>query len=1141
MAYSALVKKISEDPAITKVVGRSVSALAVAEQGRAAAIAGIAAGSERKPILVAVPTTAEADRLVNDLSVLLGPNEVIGFPAWETLPFERVSPSVKTMGLRCETLHRLSSESDVPTVVVASIKSLLQKLIVTSVSPIQIEQGNIYDLGTLVESLVTMGYRREPQVEHRGEISVRGSILDIFPSTHNRPIRLDLWGDQLDRLCEFSVNSQRSQTDLSSINIFPCREVILNEAQKETASSLSASEPWGKEHWQRLSEGELFDGMESWLPWFVPQGHLLTSLISSDGLVCLVEPTRLKARSSEVLAEEADLGSSLARTWMQEDATKDFPKLHTEFNNLLKPTEAHVVSISNVAADPSVAVLNCRAWGTPGEQIQANLVDISQNGSTLIVSAEGAGSATKIKDTLTSWGINLIDAENTESIELGQNNLIVSHVERGFIFSESGVALLTEFDLSGRRRSHRRAKVKRNSTKGHFDDLKKGDYVVHHQHGVGKYCGMVTRAIGGMERDYLLLAYKGDDKLYLPSDQIDLIRRFSTGDQPKLHRLGGSDFAKAKAKVRSAVEEIAQELVVLYQKRITTKGFVFSPDSPWQSEIEDAFEFDLTPDQASAVIDIKSDMESDVPMDRLVVGDVGFGKTEVALRAAFKATQDAKQVAILVPTTLLAQQHYQTFSDRFAPYPLRVEVLSRFLTAAQAKVVVDGLESGDVDVVIGTHRLLSKDIKFKDLGLLVVDEEQRFGVTHKERIKELKAEVDILTLSATPIPRTLEMSLTGIRDLSLLNTPPADRQPILTYVGEYDEKPVAEAIRRELLREGQVFYVHNRVRSIEKVAQELRNLVPEARVAVAHGQMDEATLEKVVVDFWEHEFDVLVCTTIIESGIDMPSVNTLVIDRSELLGLGQLHQLRGRVGRSGQRAYAYLFTREDSVLTQEAYERLRTIGESTELGSGFKIAMRDLEIRGAGNLLGSGQSGHIASVGYDLYCQMVTDAVSVLKGEAPENIAEIKVDIPVDAHIPEAYISGEAQRIEAYRSLADVAEYPEIEEIEKSWIDRFGSLPNEAKDLLKITHIKSLCRKLDIEELVVSKGPGFGGPEFIIKLGPLDLKVSKQIRLDRLYRGNSSFNKPYSKVGSQFKIGIKNKNILDEILKFFESMFEDEN
>jgi transcription-repair coupling factor (superfamily II helicase) len=646
---------------------------------------------------------------------------------------------------------------------------------------------------------------------------------------------------------------------------------------------------------------------------------------------------------------------------------------------------------------------------------------------------------------------------------------------------------------------------------------------------------MVRRAIGGVERDYLLLEYRGADRLYVPSDQIDTVRHYTGGDTPALSKLGGSDWAKTKARVRSAVEEIAQELVVLYQKRTHSPGHAFSPDTPWQRELEESFPYALTPDQATAIADVKGDMETEHPMDRLVCGDVGFGKTEVAIRAAFKAVQEGKQVAVLVPTTLLASQHLQTFADRFAAYPVRVEVLSRFLTPAQARQVIKGLASGEVDVVIGTHRLLSEDVRFKELGLLVIDEEQRFGVSHKEAIKKLSVNVDVLTLTATPIPRTLEMSLVGIRDLSLLNTPPADRQPILTYVGEHDDRAVAEAIRRELLREGQVFYVHNRVHDIEFVADRLRELVPEARIAIAHGQMDEGTLERVVIDFWEGHYDVLVCTTIIESGIDMPTVNTLVVDRADLMGLGQLHQLRGRVGRSGHRAYAYLFFPPDRELTEESYERLKTIAEATELGSGFKIAMRDLEIRGAGNLLGTGQSGHVAAVGYDLYCQMVNEAVAELKGEPVREPAEVKLDLPVDAHLPADYVAKEDLRIEAYRRLAAVTSESEVDDIRTEWLDRYGPVPEPAESLLAVARLRANCHRTGVREVVVSKAPAFGGARFVARLTPLSLKTSQTIRLQRLYKGAV-----YKEDARQVQVPLREAaSSPDQIVDFLRTMVPD--
>ncbi|NQW33897.1 MAG: transcription-repair coupling factor, partial [Acidimicrobiaceae bacterium] len=648
---------------------------------------------------------------------------------------------------------------------------------------------------------------------------------------------------------------------------------------------------------------------------------------------------------------------------------------------------------------------------------------------------------------------------------------------------------ITESDLTGRRRTHRHTKPVKRSSSSIFEDLKPGDYVVHHVHGVGRYLGMSKQSMGGVERDYMQLQYNNGN-LYVPTDHIDAIRQYIGGETPTLNRMGGSDFARAKARVRSAVREIAQELVVLYQRRVSAAGHAFASDTAWQHEMEAAFPFVETPDQRIAITDTKSDMEREVPMDRLVCGDVGFGKTEVAVRAAFKCIQEGKQVAVLVPTTLLASQHGITFGTRFAGYPIRVEVLSRFLTAAQAKQVLKGLESGQVDCVIGTHRLLQEGVKFKDLGLLVVDEEQRFGVQHKEQMKQLKTNVDVLTLTATPIPRTLEMSLVGIRDLSLLNTPPADRQPILTFVGEEDDRVATEAIRRELLRDGQVFWVHNRVRSIEDRAQELRELVPEARIIVAHGQMDEAKLERAVQDFWEGKHDVLVCTTIIESGIDMPTVNTLVVERADLLGLGQLHQLRGRVGRSGQRAYAYLFHPRDRALSETAYERLRTIGEATELGSGFKIAMRDLEIRGAGNLLGEAQSGHIAAVGYDLYCQLVTEAVAEMKGEAPQIPIELKIDVPITAFLPNSYVAKEELRLDAYRRLVAVKTHADVQDIKAEWEDRFGELPDPAKSLLMVGALRAECHRIKIREIVVSDNRA--------RLSPITLKASEAMRLVRL-------------------------------------------
>ncbi len=1090
-ALRQLPDLVKEEPALLGVLGRKHAVLAVPEPARALVVTGLVARSSRRPIVVATATAADAERVHDDLRAYLGADDVALFPAWETLPFERVSPAVDTMGRRLHALHRLTG-GDPPAVVVTPVRALIQRLAPGSerIEPVVVDQGDTVDLDALVHRLVEFGYRREYQVEHRGEFAVRGSIVDVFPPTADRPVRIDLWGDEVDRLGEFSVTDQRSTDDLPRVQILPCRELLPTPEVRARAEKLVASEPWGREHWERLAEGQLFDGMESWLPWLSDDERVLADLLPEESLVLLVEPTRMRDRAADFLAEEADLAESLARTWgaVSDGQAHEFPQLHLDFDRVLAGTEAPTWHLTAAPEGPDTPVVRAAVFQAPmgdEERRRRQLQDLRSDGYRIVVAADGEGSAERLRTLLREAAV---EAE-----------VVVEPIERGCILPGIRLALIAEADLTGRRRSHRRAKPRRRQdAQRFFDDLQVGDHVVHHQHGVAKYGGMVKRAIGGIERDYLLLEYKGGDKLYVPSDQIDAVRHYTGGDTPSLTRLGGDGWTKTKARVRAAVTEIAQELVVLYQKRLAAGGHAYGGDTPWQQEFEEAFPFEPTPDQLRAVEEIKQDMETEVAMDRLVIGDVGFGKTEVALRAAFKAIQDGKQVAVLVPTTLLAQQHFATFTERFAEYPVRIEVLSRFLTPGQARDVMAACKTGAVDLVIGTHRLLNKDLGFHDLGLLIVDEEQRFGVKHKEKIKELRHDVDVLTLTATPIPRTLEMSLTGIRDMSLLETPPADRQPILTYVGAYDERAAAEAIRRELLREGQVFYVHNRVRDIDQKAAELRDLVPEARIAIAHGQMDEGSLEQVVIDFWEGAYDVLVCTTIIESGIDMPTVNTLVVERADLLGLGQLHQLRGRVGRAGSRAYAYLFHPADTVLSEEAYERLRTIGESTELGSGFAIAMRDLEIRGAGNLLGTGQSGHIAAVGYDLYCQMVTEAVAELKGEPVREPAEIKIETPADAHLPPDYVEREELRLEAYRRLAAVTSDAEVDDIATEWQDRYGPIPEPAQALLGVARLRAECHRVGITEVAVIPGDGFMGPAFKARLSPVHLKTSQTVRLKRI-------------------------------------------
>ncbi len=1097
---AGLAHLLDDDPTLLAASAGHGTPVAVPEAARSLFAAALATVTARRPVLLVVPTANEAERVAHDLVRFLGADAVELFPAWETLPFERVSPASETMGRRLRVMWRLHTGGDeLPEVVVAPVRALVQRLgpHVEDVEPVVVRRGDQVDRDELVARLVECGYRREYQVETRGEVAVRGSIVDVYPVTADHPVRVDLWGDEVDRLTHFSVADQRSTDDVDELRVFPARELLPTPAVRERAAELLRTQPWGREQWERLAEGQVFDGMESWLPWLCDDEHVLPDLLPAGALVLLAEPRRMRDRAQELLDEEASLASVLGKTWSVDgEVLEHHPKLSLPFDRLLERSRAGWVPLLGTPDDPSTPALAATPFDPvrgDTDALVARLRRLRDDGARVFVCAEGTGSASRIAEVLGSEGltVDVHAAVSTGSPLLGQAgvHVVVAPIDRGVVLPAQHAALIAEADLTGRRRVHR---AERGARKGQdfYEGLAPGDYVVHRQHGIGRYDAMVERTMFGFTRDYLVVEFRGNERVYVPTDQIGIIRKYTGGETPRLSKMGGADWEKTRARARKAAREIAADLVILYRKRLATPGHAFAPDTPWQHEIEEAFPYEETPDQLKAIADVKADMERPVPMDRLVCGDVGYGKTEVAVRAVFKAVQDGMQAAILVPTTLLATQHGQTFRERFANYPVRVEVLSRFLSAREQKQVLEGIKDGTVDVVIGTHRLLSSDVSFKKLGLLVVDEEQRFGVQHKEKIKAFKVGVDVLTLSATPIPRTLELSITGIRDLSLVNTPPEDRQPILTYVNEYDERAAAEAIRRELLREGQVLYVHNRVRDIEHVAEDVRRLVPEARVAIAHGQLDEGSLERVVTAFWEHEFDVLVCTTIVESGLDMPTVNTLVVDRSDLLGLSQLYQLRGRVGRRGQRAYAYLLYPRELALTEEAYERLKAIGEFTDLGSGFKLAMRDLEIRGAGNLLGAEQHGHIAAVGFDLYVEMVTEAVGELTGEVRETPPEVSIDLPADANLPRDYVARDDVRMEAYRRLAAATTAEAVDDVAKEWLDRYGPLPAPAQALIDVARVRVACIARGIRELSVQQQR--------VRIEGWDLKKSTEIRLQRL-------------------------------------------
>ncbi|MDH3308865.1 MAG: transcription-repair coupling factor, partial [Acidimicrobiia bacterium] len=795
----------------------------------------------------------------------------------------------------------------------------------------------------------------------------------VYPAGGDDPVRIEFWGDEIESIRAFNASTQRSVDPIDHVELYPGREFRPDADVVNQASRLLAAEPWAAATWDRLAEGVSFAGMESWMPWLAPERTIVDA---ARGRVLLFDPARCSDRARDLTKEEGELAAALAPTWGQgAPEAGDHPALYLDLDTALEAVAARMIEAPPMAArpeDPIVDVVGLDATPGDGGSVASAVAALIQRQVVPIIAMDGVPAADRVRGVLLDNGLDLA---RLEMLDTPQPAVTPAGIHRGFVMTGPGVAVLGEQQIAGRRRSHRRtrARAAADASPG-YRDLALGDYVVHHRHGIGLFEGLVARTIAGIERDYLVIAYAGEDKLYVPTDQLAAVRKYTGGETPRVSRMGGSDWTKTKNRVRKAVAAVAQQVVELHKRRSLATGHSFTPDTPWQREMEAAFPFEETPDQLTAISDTKRDMQDPKPMDRLIFGDVGYGKTEVALRAAFKAVMDGKQAAVLCPTTLLAQQHHQVFTDRFAAYPVKVEALSRFLTTKEQREVVAGLATGEVDIVIATHRLLSDDVAFRDLGLLVIDEEQRFGVSAKDRIKRFKVGVDALTLTATPIPRTLEMALTGVRDVSHIRTAPVDRHPILTYVGPYDEQSVSAAIRREMLREGQVFYVHNRVQSIDRAVARLRALVPDARYAVAHGQMSEGQLEQVMLDFWNRDYDVLVATTIIESGLDLPQVNTLIVERADLLGLSQLYQLRGRVGRSNQRAYAYLFHPSDLSLSETAYRRLEAIGEHTDLGSGFQLALRDLEIRGAGSMLGEVQSGHISAVGFDLYVQLVADA-----------------------------------------------------------------------------------------------------------------------------------------------------------------------
>ncbi|TVT20752.1 transcription-repair coupling factor [Amycolatopsis acidiphila] len=1126
---SGLLSSVLADPALRGVIERAGSPLldlqgptAVRQLVVAALAADEGAG---RPVLAVTATGRESEELTAALAGLLGPGAVADFPSWETLPHERLSPRADTVGRRLDVLHRLRG-ADAPRVVVSTVRSLIQPMApgLGALAPIDLVVGEENDFEGVLERLVVLAYTRVDMVEKRGEFAVRGGILDVFPPTADHPYRVEFWGDEVSEIRAFAVSDQRSLPgEIQAVHAPPCRELLLTPEVKARAGELAeqyAADAQLAEMLTKLAGGIPSEGMEALIP-VLCEGELelLSDAMPEGTHVVLADPEKIRARAHDLVRTGQEF---LEASWMAAAGGGQAPidlgaSAYRDLAEVAKhagETNRAWWTLSQLTSEDvhQVAIEPAPAYRGDLERAIADLrAHLAASGTGVLVVA-GHGTATRAVEQLSSAEVATTLAEDglVKEPTPGVVTVVCGGLTDGFIAPELRLVVLTESDLTGRGAtagsSTRDLDTKMPSRRRNAVDplaLKKGDYVVHDQHGIGRFVEMVQRTISGATREYLVLEYASSkrghpgDRLYVPTDQLDEVSRYVGGELPTLNKLGGSDWKNTKAKARKAVKEIAAELVQLYAARQAAPGHPFGQDTPWQRELEDAFPFTETNDQLAAIDEVKSDMERGVPMDRVICGDVGYGKTEIAVRAAFKAVQDGKQVAVLVPTTLLAQQHLNTFTERMQAFPVTIKGLSRFTDKSEVDGVLSGLADGDVDIVIGTHRLLQTGVRYKDLGLVIVDEEQRFGVEHKEHIKALRTHVDVLTMSATPIPRTLEMSLAGIREMSTILTPPEDRHPILTYVGAYDDKQVSAAIRRELLRDGQVFYVHNRVSSIEKSARRLRELVPEARIVTAHGQMNEEKLEKVIQGFWEREYDVLVSTTIVETGLDISNANTLIVERGDLLGLAQLHQLRGRVGRGRERGYAYFLYPGESPLTETAHDRLATIAQNTELGAGMAVAMKDLEIRGAGNILGAEQSGHIAGVGFDLYVRLVGEAVDVFRRSAgaepaeDEELGEVRVDLPIDAHIPHDYVPGERLRLEAYRKIAAAPDETGLAAVEEELVDRYGRPPAPVHRLLAVARFRHACRAAGVTEVTLQGNT--------VRFSPLPLPDSKLVRLKRLY------------------------------------------
>ncbi|CAB4657097.1 unannotated protein [freshwater metagenome] len=1077
----------------------------------------LAARANKHPLLVVTSSSRSSEDLVNELREIH--DNVIEFPAWETLPHERLSPRSDTVALRIQSLYALKEKQQVHPIIVTPVRGVIHRIISSlgSTPPLNLKVGQEQSLEELVRHLSSLAYTRTDLVERRGEFAVRGGIVDLFLPLSNYPIRIDFFGDEIEDLSYFEVSDQRTIKSVEeSISIFACRELLLTDDVKNNALNAKSKYPGAEEMLDKISEGIIFEGMESLIPLLVDKTETLLSRVPAGTEIVFIDEQRIASRANDLLATNEEF---LNASWSNAALGANAPIHHgletyiswKELEEEISNKQLTRAELSTYGSDlvEGTDFLDYSAIDPMRGDIERTVEVLRQaleKNQSVVFATHGHGMLERYAGIFrgADLPVNIIE-KLVDSPMKGSINLTTSVITHGFESESAQIFFMTERDLTGSKGSVKDSERLPTKRKKAIDplELKSGDFIVHEQHGIGRYVELMQRTVGGVTREYLIIEYASakrgqpGDRIFVPTDTLEQVSKYVGGEAPTVHRIGSGEWQKAKGRARKAVRQIAGELIRLYAARTSSPGFAFSPDTPWQRELEDSFSYIETPDQLSTIDEVKADMERPYPMDRIICGDVGYGKTEIAIRAAFKAVQDGKQVAVLVPTTLLVQQHSKTFAERYSGFPIKVAGLSRFNSAKESKEILSGLAAGSVDVVIGTHRILSNDVQFKDLGLVVVDEEQRFGVEQKESLKKLRTTVDVLAMSATPIPRTLEMAVTGIREMSTITTPPEERHPILTYVGPAEDAQIAAAIHRELLRDGQIFYLHNRVESIDRTAVHLKELVPEARIRVAHGQMSEGELEDVILAFWNRDFDLLVCTTIVESGLDIQNANTLIVERADRFGLSQLHQIRGRVGRGRERAYAYFLYSAEEPLSELAHERLTTIATNTDLGAGMRVALKDLEIRGAGNLLGGEQSGHIADVGFDLYMRMVGEAVQEYKSgiiETEEKTLECKVELPINAHLSTQYVPGERLRLDLYRRLADVKSVEDVNSIESELLDRFGALPEEAKSLLGVASLRAQAKALKLTEVVVQGK--------LLRLSPLALPESKQLRLARMYPGS---------------------------------------